>query len=240
MANDDPPLPGFSGTKDSLYGSFRRERAQKLGGFKRESVKIGTGGSGFFSGGVFSSGGMRLQLGVALTLSIAAGSVAGVMLGGKTGVKPGLEAGSRLDAAMLAPSGPSTAEAAAQTDPDAGNGAHAGRGARLARADRTTPPWRRDRAKRRPLAGAGDGARRQPGGAAAGARPNDRRARRQTRRDRFAAGPAGALRRRHDARRLDRQARARRTSPEKPAPERFDKASPGAADTRLSHLLAMC
>ena len=103
MANEDPPLPGFSGTGDSLYGSFRRERAQKLGGFKRESVKIGTGGSGFFSGGVFSSGGMRLQLGVALTLSIAAGSVAGVILGGKTGVKPGLEAGSRFDAAMLAP-----------------------------------------------------------------------------------------------------------------------------------------
>ncbi len=117
MANDDPPLPGFSGTGDSLYGSFRRERAQKLGGFKRESVKIGTGGSGFFSGGVFSSGGMRLQLGVALTLSIAAGSVAGVILGGNTGVKPGLEAGSRLDAAMLAPNGLPTANAAAQTDP---------------------------------------------------------------------------------------------------------------------------
>ena len=117
MANDDPPLPGFSGTGDSLYGSFRRERAQKLGGFKRESVKIGTGGSGFFSGGVFSSGGMRLQLGVALTLSIAAGSVAGVILGGKTGVKPGLEAGSRLDAAMLAPNGLPNANAAAQTDP---------------------------------------------------------------------------------------------------------------------------
>lgn len=117
MANDDPPLPGFSGTKDSLYGSLRRERAQKLGGFKRESVKIGTGGGGFFAGGVFSSGGMRLQLGVALTLSIAAGSVAGAILGGKTGVKQGLEAGSRLDAAMLAPSGPLSAEAAAQTDP---------------------------------------------------------------------------------------------------------------------------
>jgi hypothetical protein len=116
MANDDPPLPGFSGTEDSLYGSFRRERAQKLGGFKRESVTIGTGGGGFFSGGVFSSGGMRLQLGVALTLSIAAGSVAGVILGGKTGVKPGLEAGSRLETAMLAPSGPPTAEVAAQTD----------------------------------------------------------------------------------------------------------------------------
>jgi hypothetical protein len=117
MANDDPPLPGFSGTKDSLYGSFTRERAQKLGGFKRESVKIGSGDGGFFRGGVFSSGGMRLQLGVALTLSIAAGSLAGAMLGGKTGVKQGLEAGSRLDAAMLAPSGPSTAEVAAQTDP---------------------------------------------------------------------------------------------------------------------------
>ena len=115
MANEDPPLPGFSGTGDSLYGSFRRERAQKLGGFKRESVKIGTGGSGFFSGGVFSSGGMRLQLGVALTLSIAAGSVAGVILGGKTGVKPGLEAGSRLDSAMIAPSEPPTAQAVAQT-----------------------------------------------------------------------------------------------------------------------------
>ena len=115
MANDDPPLPGFSGTGDSLYGSFRRERAQRLGGFKRESVKIGTGGGGFFSGGVFSSGGLRLQLGVALTLSIAAGSVAGVILGGKTGVKPGLEAGSRLDAAMIAPSEPPTAQAVAQT-----------------------------------------------------------------------------------------------------------------------------
>ena len=117
MANEDPPLPGFSGTGDSLYGSFRRERAQKLGGFKRESVKIGTGGSGFFSGGVFSSGGMRLQLGVALTLSIAAGSVAGVILGGKTGVKPGLEAGSRFDAAMLAPGESATAQVAAQTNP---------------------------------------------------------------------------------------------------------------------------
>ena len=117
MANDDPPLPGFSGTKDSLYGSFTRERAQKLGGFKRESVKVGTGDGGFFRGGVFSSGGMRLQLGVALTLSIAAGSVAGVILGGKTGVKPGLEAGSRLDAAMLAPSGLLSAEVAAQTAP---------------------------------------------------------------------------------------------------------------------------
>jgi hypothetical protein len=117
MANEDPPLPGFSGTGDSLYGSFRRERAQKLGGFKRESVKIGTGGSGFFSGGVFSSGGMRLQLGVALTLSIAAGSVAGVILGGKTGVKPGLEAGSRFDAAMLAPGESATAQVAAQSDP---------------------------------------------------------------------------------------------------------------------------
>jgi hypothetical protein len=117
MANEDPPLPSFSGGEDSLYGSFRRERAQKLGGFKRESVKIGTSGGGFFSGGVFSSGGMRLQLGVALTLSIAAGSVAGVILGGKTGVKPGLEAGSRLEAAMLAPSGPLSAEVAAQTDP---------------------------------------------------------------------------------------------------------------------------
>jgi hypothetical protein len=117
MANEDPPLPGFSGTEDSLYGSFRRERAPKLGGFKRESVKVGTGGAGFFRGGVFSSGGMRLQLGAALTLSIAAGSVAGVILGGKTGVKPGLEAGSRLDAAMLAPGQPSNAEVAAQTDP---------------------------------------------------------------------------------------------------------------------------
>ena len=117
MANDDPPLPGFSGTGDSLYGSFRRERAQRLGGFKRESVKIGTGGGGFFSGGVFSSGGLRLQLGVALTLSIAAGSVAGVILGGKTGVKPGLEAGSRLDSAMIAPSEPPTAQAVAQTGP---------------------------------------------------------------------------------------------------------------------------
>ena len=117
MANEDPPLPSFSGGEDSLYGSFRRERAQKLGGFKRESVKIGTGGGGFFSGGVFSSGGTRLQLGVALTLSIAAGSVAGVILGGKTGVKPGLEAGSRFDAAMLAPSGTLSAEVAAQTDP---------------------------------------------------------------------------------------------------------------------------
>jgi len=117
MANEDPPLPGFSGTGDSLYGSFRRERAQKLGGFKRESVKIGTGGSGFFSGGVFSSGGMRLQLGVALTLSIAAGSVAGVILGGKTGVKPGLEAGSRFDAAMLAPGESATAQVSAQIDP---------------------------------------------------------------------------------------------------------------------------
>jgi hypothetical protein len=115
VANDDPPLPGFSGTGDSLYGSFRRERAQRLGGFKRESVKIGTGGGGFFSGGVFSSGGLRLQLGVALTLSIAAGSVAGVILGGKTGVKPGLEAGSRFDAAMIAPSDPPTAQAVAQT-----------------------------------------------------------------------------------------------------------------------------
>lgn len=113
MANDDPPLPGFSGTGDSLYGSFKREPTQKLGGFKRESVKIGTGGGGFFGGGVFSSGGMRLQLGVALTLSIAAGSVAGAILGGKTGVKQGLEAGSRVEAAMLAPSGPANA----QTDP---------------------------------------------------------------------------------------------------------------------------
>ena len=117
MANEDPPLPSFSGGEDSLYGSFRRERAQKLGGFKRESVKIGTGGSGFFSGGVFSSGGMRLQLGVALTLSIAAGSVAGVVLGGKTGVKPGLEAGSRFDAAMLAPGESATAQVSAQIDP---------------------------------------------------------------------------------------------------------------------------
>jgi hypothetical protein len=117
VANDDPPLPGFSGTEDSLYGSFRRERARKLGGFKRESVKVGTGGGGFFRGGVFSSGGMRLQLGVALTLSIAAGSVAGAILGGKTGVKQGLEAGSRLDAAMLAPNGPATTQSAAQTDP---------------------------------------------------------------------------------------------------------------------------
>ncbi len=117
MANDDPPLPGFSGTGDSLYGSFRRERAQKLGGFKRESVKIGTSAGGFFSGGVFSSGGMRLQLGVALTLSIAAGSMAGVILGGKTSVKPGLEAGSRFDAAMLTPSDPPIAQGAAQTAP---------------------------------------------------------------------------------------------------------------------------
>ena len=115
MANEDPPLPSFSGGEDSLYGSFRRERAQKPGGFKRESVKIGTGGGGFFSGGVFSSGGMRLQLGVALTLSIAAGSVAGAILGGKTGVKSGLKAATRLDAA-LAPSGPAPAETAAQTD----------------------------------------------------------------------------------------------------------------------------
>jgi hypothetical protein len=116
VANDDPPLPGFSGTEDSLYGSFRRERGQKLGGFKRESVKVGSGG-GFFSGGVFSSGGMRLQLGVALTLSIAAGSVAGAMLGGKTGVKQGLEAGSRVEAAMLAPGGSATAAPPAQIDP---------------------------------------------------------------------------------------------------------------------------
>ena len=69
------------------------------------------------AGGVFSSGGMRLQLGVALTLSIAAGSVAGVILGGKTGVKPGLEAGSRFDAAMLAPGESATAQVAAQSDP---------------------------------------------------------------------------------------------------------------------------
>lgn len=47
MANEDPPLPGFSGTGDSLYGSFRRERAQRLGGFKRESVKIGTAEAAF-------------------------------------------------------------------------------------------------------------------------------------------------------------------------------------------------
>lgn len=60
---------------------------------------------------------MRLQLGVALTLSIAAGSVAGVILGGKTGVKPGLEAGSRFDAAMLTPGESATAEVAAQTNP---------------------------------------------------------------------------------------------------------------------------
>jgi chromosome segregation ATPase len=60
---------------------------------------------------------MRLQLGVALTLSIAAGSVAGVILGGKTGVKPGLEAGSRFDAAMLAPGESATAQVAAQSDP---------------------------------------------------------------------------------------------------------------------------
>ena len=119
MANEDPPpLPSFSGGEDSLYGSFRRERADKLGGFKRESIKVGTGGAGFFSGGLFSSGGMRLQLGVALTLSIAAGSLAGAILGGKSGVKSGLEAGSRLDAAMLAPRAPSNAEVAAQTDPN--------------------------------------------------------------------------------------------------------------------------
>jgi hypothetical protein len=117
MADDEPPLPSFSGTEDSLYGSFRRERAQKLGGFKRESVKVGNDNAGFFRGGVFSSGGMRLQLGVALTLSIAAGSVAGAMLGGTAGVKSGLEAGSRLDAAMLAPGQASKTDVAAQSDP---------------------------------------------------------------------------------------------------------------------------
>jgi len=233
MANEDPPLPGFSGTGDSLYGSFRRERAQKLGGFKRESVKIGTGGSGFFSGGVFSSGGMRLQLGVALTLSIAAGSVAGVILGGKTGVKPGLEAGSRFDAAMLAPGESATAQVAAQTNP-------------TPEMARMLDEVRGLRAQIEQLrhgvetARTADRARRQFGGAATSARPNDRHARRQAFRDRFAAGPAGALRRRCDARRLDRQARARRSCRKGPRPRGSIKASREPPDTRLSHLLAMC
>ncbi|MGA8169437.1 MAG: hypothetical protein WB816_01155 [Methylocystis sp.] len=115
MAKEDPPLPSFSGTEDSLYGAFKRERPAKSGAFKRENIKIGTDG-GFFRGGMFSSGGMRLQLGVALTLSIAAGSLAGAFLGGKSSVKSGLEAGSRLDAAMLEPNSASNA-GVAQTDP---------------------------------------------------------------------------------------------------------------------------
>ena len=236
MANDDPPLPGFSGTGDSLYGSFRRERAQKLGGFKRESVKIGTGGSGFFSGGVFSSGGMRLQLGVALTLSIAAGSVAGVILGGNTGVKPGLEAGSRLDAAMLAPNGPPNANAAAQTDP-------------TPEMARMLDEMRGLRAQIEQLRHGVETARTADRSRAQEtARDASLEARQQAldqttakaRRDRFAAGPAGALRRRYDARRLDRQARARREWRCGTRPKSSIKASPGAADTRLSHLLAMC
>ncbi len=118
MAKDDPPLPDLSATKDRLYGSFRRARAaDRLGGIKRERVNLAAAGPGFLSGGVFSSGGLRLQLGAALTLSIAAGSVAGVILGGQTGVKPALEAGARVETALLAQAPPTKTEAAAQPDP---------------------------------------------------------------------------------------------------------------------------
>jgi hypothetical protein len=118
MAKDDPPLPSFSGTEDSLYGSFRRERAaDRPGGFKREHVNIRVGGPGFLRGGVFSSGGLRLQFVAALALSIAAGSVAGAILGGRTGVKPGLEAGARVDTALLAQAPPAKTEGVPQTEP---------------------------------------------------------------------------------------------------------------------------
>ena len=239
MANDDPPLPGFSGTGDSLYGSFRRERAQKLGGFKRESVKIGTGGSGFFSGGVFSSGGMRLQLGVALTLSIAAGSVAGVILGGKTGVKPGLEAGSRLDAAMLAPNGPPTANAAAQTDPtpEMAHMLDEMRGLRaqieqLRHGVETARTADRSRAQET-AHDASLEARQQALDQTTATLPQlaeiDARLARLERSGADTT-PVGSI---------AKPARAGNGAAG-PRPKSSIKASPGAADTRLSHLLAMC
>jgi len=237
MANEDPPpLPSFSGGEDSLYGSFRRERADKLGGFKRESIKVGTGGAGFFSGGLFSSGGMRLQLGVALTLSIAAGSLAGAILGGKSGVKSGLEAGSRLDAAMLAPRAPSNAEVAAQTIPTrtwracstmCAACAHRSNNSVMASRPRDPPTAR----------GAGDGARRQSGGAAAGARQTTAAlARSSTRSTRgWPDWSAPASTRRPSAR-----SPSPHDAPEEPTPENFAKSLAGSRRHAAVTSMVMC